>query len=139
MRLLLSIFGFIVNSLNDNHNAVQRENYIMHMSSHIDSIIDNYLEEHNSSITELVKRYRRTDQGYDHHAPEDDPAESAELLRNLAENNEKMKMLRTLENAGVSIRVRELLVEQYTRNYSESPLLVNLSAGGLWNDWNFEM
>jgi hypothetical protein len=142
MHLLLSVVGFIVNCLNGNHIAIQRENYIMYMSSHIDSIIDNYLDEHNSTITEMAKRYKhvdRPDAGYDRHRPDDDPVESAELLRRLIENSEKMKVLRTLENAGISIHVRALFVEQYTRNYLDSPLLANLSAGGLWNDWKFEM
>jgi hypothetical protein len=110
--------------------------------THSESTIDDYLDEHNASITEMAKRYRHMDhpdQGYDRHAPDDDPIESVELLRRLIMNNEKMKVLRTLENTDFSIHVRKLLVEDYTRNHSESPLLVNLSAGGLWEDWNFEM
>ena len=141
MNFLLSVTSFISYWLCDNHIAIRHDNYIMRMT-HSESTIDDYLDEHNASITEMAKRYRRMDhpyQGYDRHAPEDDPIESAKLMKELVENNEKMRVLRTLENTDFSIHVRKLLVEDYTRNHSESPLLVNLSAGGLWEDWNFEM
>jgi len=142
MRLLLSLMGFIANCLYNNHIPVRYENYIMYMSSNVESIIDSYLEEHNSSITEMAKRYRRIDrpdEGYDRHAPDDDPDASSELLRKLIENNEKMKVLRSLENTRTSLNVRRQIAEQYIRNDSESPLVLNITAGGLWDDWNFSI
>lgn len=135
MVLLLSIFGFIARMLHD----VRPDHHIMYMASP-----DSQVEQHNVSVGEMMARYRTSsvgnlDRGFDRHLPEDDPLVQTELLRKLFENNEKMKVLRTLENTSRSVELRAVIAEDYLRNHSESPLTLNLSAGGLYSDWEFDI
>jgi len=135
MVLLLSIFGLIARTLNE----VRHDHHIMYMTSS-----DSQVEQHNVSVGEMMERYRKStignlDHGFDRHMPDDDPFENAEMIRRIIENNKKMKVLRTLENTNYSMDLRAVIAQDYLRNHSESPLTFNLSAGGLLDDWEFDI
>jgi hypothetical protein len=138
MSWLLSTAGFILGVLHNGHIGIHRNNFIMHSAAAIDEKFD-YLEEHNFSISELAKRRRindHVDSGCDRHLPEDDPVILEREIARLSEMHEKMKVLRALENTSLSIYDRVAIAEQYCRNCSESPLVFNVSAGGLCDDWD---
>ena len=134
MRLLLSILGFIAQFLYNNHIGIREDNIIMHLSK-----LD-YLEEHNVTISEMIKRNNRfenPDSGFDRHKPEDNSTH--EEIARIIENYEKMKTLRYLENENNSLNERIIIAEHYNRDHNNSPLVLNITKGGLMKDWDFEI
>jgi|LauGreSBDMM110SN_4_FD.fasta_scaffold21838_2 thioesterase domain-containing protein len=134
MRLLLSIVGFIMQIVYNNHIGIREDNIVMYLSK------PDYLEEHNITISEMIKRRNRVenpDSGYDRHKPEDNSTH--EEIARIIEKHEKMKTLRYLENENNSLNERIIIAEHYTRDHNESPLVLNLTKGGLLKDWDFEI
>jgi len=134
MHLLLSFFAFVVKFLYHSHIGIREDNMIMYLSK------PDYSEEHNVTISEMIKRrnrFKNPDSGYDRHKPEDDSM--VEEMARIIENYEKMKTLRYLENENNSLNERIIIAERYLTDHNESPLVLNLTKGGLMKDWDFEI
>jgi hypothetical protein len=72
--------------------------------------------------------------GYDNRHNDSDRDD--EFILNITRFNEKMQLLKTLENKNLSQHVKLKLLENYNRDEIPSPIKPNIFAGGLLNDWN---
>lgn len=61
-----------------------------------------------------------------------------DALELLAQNLEKIRLLRTLENTRISVMTKLMNIEHYNKNNTNSTLVPNLHSGDLLGDWNFE-
>lgn len=61
-----------------------------------------------------------------------------DALELLAQNLEKIRLLKTLENEDVSTMTKLLQIDYHKRNDTNSTISTNLHQGDLFGDWNFE-
>jgi hypothetical protein len=58
-----------------------------------------------------------------------------ELLYNISISFYKHKLLKTLENADISVFTKLEYIEKYNSENEKSKHAPNMEAGGLWKDW----
>jgi hypothetical protein len=72
--------------------------------------------------------------GYDNRHNDSDIND--EIILNITRFNEKMLLLKTLENKNLSQHIKLELLENYNRHELPSPIKPNIFAGGLLNHWD---
>jgi hypothetical protein len=68
----------------------------------------------------------------------DEPNTDTELM-NIQETFTKSKLLKYLENTEVSVPDKIEAIKDYEFIYKKSSLSTDIKAGGLMDDWNFEL
>ena len=68
----------------------------------------------------------------------DEPDANAELT-NIQETYTKLKLLKYLENSDISVPDKIEAIKEHNFIHKKSPLSTDITAGGLMDDWNFEL
>jgi len=68
----------------------------------------------------------------------DEPDADTEIS-NIYETYTKLKLLKYLENTDIGVPVKLEAIKEDHFIYKKSPLSTDISAGGLMDDWNFEL
>lgn len=61
------------------------------------------------------------------------------VLENIQETYTKLKLLQLLENTDISVPVKIKAINDHNFIYKKSPLSTDIKAGGLMDEWNFEL
>uniref|UniRef100_A0A6C0JNH3 Uncharacterized protein n=1 Tax=viral metagenome TaxID=1070528 RepID=A0A6C0JNH3_9ZZZZ len=65
-------------------------------------------------------------------------SEKTNEMFNITKFNTQLKLLKQLENKNINEVIKRDLIDEYNKKYSTTPAY-NVLAGGLYNDWNFEI
>jgi hypothetical protein len=65
-------------------------------------------------------------------------SEKTNEMFNITKFNTQLKLLKQLENKNINEVIKRDLIDEYNKKYSTTPTH-NVLAGGLYNDWNFEI
>lgn len=77
--------------------------------------------------------------GYDMRFP-GKPDTDEELILTIKKNMDKLDLLKILENPGIGIRFKQVQLEQYELLHGEgNTMKPNITAGGLFHDYQFDM
>ena len=60
-------------------------------------------------------------------------------LTNIQETYTKLKLLKYLENSDISVPDKIEAIKEHNFIHKKSPLSTDITAGGLMDDWNFEL
>lgn len=102
-------------------NKTQRYNTETHDNSFIEAM-----------NTSLETTKQRLTGGYDErHVNETDPTPEK-----IHDDFVKMELLKKLQNNSISIYKKIILIDKYNKCYRDSKYAPNLSAGGLFKDWD---
>ena len=97
----------------------------------------------NSNTFTDYKYYGKTymNNGYDeryYYRIYDEPDANTELM-NIQETYTKLNLLKLLENPDIGLPVKIEAIKEHHSIYKKSPLSLDIKAGGLMDDWNFEL
>lgn len=67
-----------------------------------------------------------------------EPDSNAELS-NIQETYTKLKLLKILENPDIGVPVKIEAIKEHNFIYKKSPISPDINAGGLMDEWNFEL
>ena len=89
------------------------------------------------------KKYGKTyfNNGYDErylYRIYNEPDANAELT-NIQETYTRLKLLTLLENPEISVPVKIEAIDKHNFIYKKSPVSPDITAGGLMDEWNFEL
>jgi len=65
-------------------------------------------------------------------------SEKTNEMFNITKFNTQLKLLKQVENKNINEVIKRDLIDEYNKKYSKTPTY-NVLAGGLYNDWNFEI
>lgn len=97
----------------------------------------------NSNKFTYYKYYGKTymNNGYDEryfYRIYDEPDANTELM-NIQETYTRLKLLTLLENPEISVPVKIEAIDKHNFIYKKSPVSPDITAGGLIDEWNFEL
>lgn len=77
--------------------------------------------------------------GYDMRFP-GKPDLNEELILKIKKNMDQLDLLKILENPGIGMRFKQVQLEQYELLHGEGNAMIpNITAGGLFQDYEFDM
>jgi hypothetical protein len=98
-------------------------------------------QNHTNEITELLTKKQNTsffhEPGSDHRYNKTDS--DSDIIFNITKFHKQMSILKTLENKNVSQKKKLDLIEYYEKEEEPSPMKLNILAGGLTKDWNYDI
>jgi hypothetical protein len=68
----------------------------------------------------------------------DEPDANKELM-NIEKTYTKLKLLKLLENPVIGVPVKIEAINEHNYIYKKSPLSLDINAGGLMDEWNFDL
>lgn len=68
----------------------------------------------------------------------DEPDANKELM-NIEKTYTKLKLLKLLENPEIGVPVKIEAIHEHNYIYKKSPLSLDINAGGLMDEWNFDL
>jgi len=68
----------------------------------------------------------------------DEPDSNVELT-NIHETYTKLKLIKLLENPEIGVPVKIEAINEHNFIYKKSPLSPDINAGGLMDEWNFDL
>jgi hypothetical protein len=63
----------------------------------------------------------------------------SDIIFNITKFNKQMSVLKTLENKNIPQKIKIDLIEQQKKDELPSPMKLNILAGGLTTDWNYDI
>jgi len=121
MRFLFCLYAFLSRGVHKNkklHMAEEEENFLVEMKK-------------------LKNAIRRNNSGCDERHEEEKT--NTETLLQIKTNMEKLKLLNGLQDPSLSLLDKELLLKDKSYILPETTMAYNISAGGLWDDFNREI
>jgi hypothetical protein len=96
----------------------------------------------NKPINNIVKTpfyNKKENEGFDMTRPSENEEENTIMLNKIRVNLKKQKLLQQLESKSVSNLDKLEMIEENKKLFSEkNKLMIDLSSGGLYNDFDFD-
>jgi hypothetical protein len=131
-------FGFILRKIKNNHIVLNDSISANAVSKRLRSYSEEF-DNHNDTSNAFTKNNENTffkgRPGYDERYNSSNHKSGDDVILNITKFNMQMKLLKTLENKGVSIHNKITLIEHYNKDEKHSPILPNILAGDLYKDW----
>lgn len=119
------IGGFVL--LNDREKIPIPTSYKLSVTGQDNTLKNEYIENHDKLS------------GYDMRFP-GKPDLNEELILTIKKNMDQLDLLKILENPGIGMRFKQVQLEQYELLHGEgNTMKPNITAGGLFNDYQFDM
>lgn len=108
-------------------------------TSRLSVIEKEYLRE--TALTDGPRNYYDKLAGYDMRFPGiSDPNNTSTGLRKMEQKIDQLDLLKILENPGIGMRFKQIQLENYELLYGqENSMKSDLTAGGLFQDYEFDM
>jgi hypothetical protein len=98
-------------------------------------------QNHTNELTDLLTKKKKSSffhgPGSDHRYNKNDS--DSDIIFNITKFHRQMSILRTLENKNVPQKIKADLIKQYEKDELPSPMKLNILAGGLTKDWNYDI